>query len=179
MRRTLDTLYRLAAAAGALCLFAILVLVATQVGARLLDWGLTSLGLAATGFIVPSLAEIAGYLLAAATFLALADTLAHAVHIRVNLVSERLPARVRGVLDGLVAFVAAALCVFATYALGAYALKSLEHGDVSYGMVRVPLALPQGVMCLGLFVLAIALIDQGVAAFRGRPRAGAVDQRGL
>lgn len=86
MRRTLDTLYSVAGALAALCLVAIAVLVALQIGARLLDYALVFTGLTPTRFIVPSLTEIAGFLLAGATFLALADTLAKNVHIRVDLV---------------------------------------------------------------------------------------------
>ena len=170
MRRALDALYSLCAALAALCLVAIAALVAVQVGARLLDTGLVALGQAPTGFNVPSLAEIGGYLLAAATFLALADTLARNVHIRVDLLTTRLPERARAVLDGVVALVAAGIAAFGAYATGALALKSYSYGDVSYGMVPVPLALPQATLALGLGVLAIALVDEALCAFSGDDR---------
>ena len=173
MRRALDMLYTIAAGAAALCLVAILVLVALQIAARILDFALVALALPPTRFIVPSLAEISGFLLAAATFLALADTLAKNVHIRVDLLTTRLPQRARRIVDGVVALCGAAISAFATYALGALALKSLSYGDVSYGMVAVPLALPQAVLALGLLVLTIALIDEAVLAFSGaRPDRG-------
>ncbi|TFF17986.1 TRAP transporter small permease [Jiella endophytica] len=170
MRHALDTLYRMAGWLAAFCLVAILVLVALQVGARLLDWGLTSLGTGATGFAVPGLAEIGGFLLGASTFLALAETLAKNVHIRVDLLTTRLPERPRQILDGVVALIGAALAAFATYALAALAMKSLTYGDVSYGLVAVPLALPQGCLAAGLLVFTIALIDEAVLAFSGDDR---------
>ncbi|MEF2072056.1 TRAP transporter small permease subunit [Consotaella aegiceratis] len=170
MRRSLATLYRLAGLLAAACLLGIASLVALQIAGRLVDWALVALGQRAFGFMIPSLAEICGFLLAGATFLALADTLAANVHIRVDLVAERLPAGVRRVVDGLVALLAAAIAGFATYALALYSLKSFEHGDVSYGMVRVPLALPQAAMTLGLLILTIALVEEAVLAFRGLTR---------
>ena len=170
MRRALDTLYSLCAGLAALCLVAIAALVAVQVGARLLDNALVFVGLAPTGFNVPSLAEIGGYLLAGATFLALADTLAKNVHIRVDLLTTRLPERARSILDGLVALTGAAIAGFGAYATFAFALKSHRFGDVSYGMVAVPLALPQSALALGLAVLAVALIDEAVMALTGNDR---------
>ncbi|MCB8838634.1 TRAP transporter small permease [Aurantimonas sp. VKM B-3413] len=170
MRRALDMLYTIAAGAAALCLVAILVLVSLQIAARILDFALVALGVSPTRFIVPSLAEISGFLLAAATFLALADTLAKNVHIRVDLLTTRLPERSRRIVDGGVALCSAAISAFATYALAALALKSLSYGDVSYGMVAVPLALPQAVLALGLLILTIALIDEAVLAFSGQDR---------
>ncbi|MBP0618223.1 TRAP transporter small permease [Jiella mangrovi] len=167
MRRALDTLYLTAGWLAALCLVAILVLVGLQVGARLVDWGLTALGAGATGFSIPGLAEIGGFLLGASTFLALADTLAKNVHIRVDLLTQRLPERPRQILDGIVALLGAALAAFATYALAALAMKSLSYGDVSYGLVAVPLAVPQGCLAVGLLVLTIALVDEAAKAFSG------------
>ena len=170
MRRVLDTLYSAAAAVAALCLLAILLLVAAQVGARTLDVLLVAAGISPTRFVVPSLAEIAGFLLAGATFLALADTLAKNVHIRVDLLTARLPDGLRQNVDGVVALLGAGVAGFGAYATGALALKSFSFGDVSYGMVAVPLALPQATLALGLAILTIALVDEAVLAFTGRDR---------
>ena len=74
MRRALDTLYRAALWASALCLVAIALLVGLQLAGRLLDGALALLHLPRTDFVILSLNEICGYLLAAASFLALAGT---------------------------------------------------------------------------------------------------------
>lgn len=58
LRITLDTVYRAAGVAAALCLIAILVLIVLQMVAR---W---------TGAIFPGAANYAGYAMAAASFLA-------------------------------------------------------------------------------------------------------------
>lgn len=171
MHRPLAALYRLSAGLAAVCLALIAGLVALQVLARLLDWGLVFLGEPAAGFIVPSLAEISGFLLAGATFLALADTLAHNVHIRVSLLTERLMMPASGILEGVVAVLGAGISGFSAYALAAYAFKSFSYGDVSYGIIAVPLGLPQAAMALGLVVLTVALIEEAVLGFAGRRRA--------
>lgn len=170
MRIVLQAMYRLSAWVAAGCLLTILGLVTVQVCARLLDWALVVFGGTAVGFLVPSLAEIAGFLLGAATFLALAGTLAAGVHIRVNLVTERLPERARDLLDGIVSFVAAGLSAYAAYALSGFAWRSYQYNDVSYGMVQVPLALPQAVMAFGLIVLTLALLDDAYQSFAHRRR---------
>lgn len=170
MRRTLDTLYSLSAVLAALCLVAIAALVALQVGGRILDAILIEVGAEPFRFAIPSLAEISGFLLAGATFLALADTLAKNVHIRVDLLTTRLPDGTRRIVDGVVALVGAAIIGFAAYAMGALALKSFTFNDVSYGMVAVPLALPQGAAAFGLLVFAIALVDEALLAFSGNDR---------
>ena len=73
VRRTLNAIYDLAGFVAALCLLAILVVIVAQMSTR---W---------MGISVPGLSEYAGYLMAAASFLAFAHGLNRGVHIRVNL----------------------------------------------------------------------------------------------
>src|SRR3989304_1148006 len=85
MRRFLDQLYRASLYASAICLATIAALVGLQLAGRLLDGTLALLHLPRTDFVILSLAEISGYLLAAASFLALAPTLKAGAHIRVTM----------------------------------------------------------------------------------------------
>jgi TRAP-type C4-dicarboxylate transport system permease small subunit len=159
MRRFLDGLYVSAGVAGALAIFLIFALVGFQISARLLDWLMRTLGLDVIGLIVPSIAEICGFLLAAGSFLALPYTLVRGGHIRIGIVVNRLPAAVQRAAEVLAGAGAALLCAYATVALARLALRSLSFGDVSYGIVPIPLALPQAMMALGLAVMTVALID--------------------
>ena len=109
MRRALDTLYRAALWASALCLVAIALLVGLQLAGRLLDGALALLHLPRTDFVILSLNEICGYLLAAASFLALAGTLKAGAHIRVTMVLAALSERTRYFVE-LWAFGFAAAC---------------------------------------------------------------------
>lgn len=174
MRKLLDGAYRLAGYAAAASLVLIFSMVFLQVSARLLDVAMRAVGLPPIGFIVPSIAEICGFLLASASFLALAYTLTIGGHIRVGILVGRLPAGTKRFVETLTGLVAAALAFYFTYAVGALALKSWRFNDVSYGFVPVPLWLPQGVMTLGLALLGIALIDITWRSFsRGEPMPGA------
>lgn len=168
MRRFLDMLYLCAGVAAAIALFLIFALVTVQLCARMLDGLLRLAGQPALGFIIPSIAEICGFLLAAASFLALSHTLTVGGHIRVSLVLSRLGPSARRVVETFVALLAAVGAAYAAVALAMLAWRSLQYGDVSYGIVPIPLALPQAVMSLGTLVLAIALIDVAIRAWRDR-----------
>jgi putative tricarboxylic transport membrane protein len=90
VRRVLDELYRITLWLSALCLCAIALLVGLQLAGRLLDGTLALLHLPRTDFVILSLNEICGYLLACASFLALAGTLKAGAHIRVTMVLAAL-----------------------------------------------------------------------------------------
>jgi TRAP-type C4-dicarboxylate transport system permease small subunit len=170
MRCFLDNLYRTALWASALCLVAIALMVGAQLAARLSDGALALLHLPRTEFVILSLNEICGYLLAAASFLALAGTLKAGAHIRVTLVLAALSERTRRYVEIWAFGFAAAACGYMTYQLANFAWVSLRFHEVSPGVVRVPLVYPQAAMALGALVLTIALIDELIIVLtRGRP----------
>jgi len=174
VRTLLDGAYRLAGYAAAVALVLIFMLVLIQVGARLADSAMRLAGLPPLGFIVPSIAEICGFLLAAASFLALSHTLTIGGHIRVGILVERLPAGLRRVVETASGVAAALLAGYFTYAVTELALKSWRYNDVSYGFVPAPLWLPQSAMALGLLLLTVALVDvTWRTATRGQPLPGA------
>ena len=70
-------------------------MVGMQLAGRIVDGTLALVGLPRTEFNILSLNEIGGYLLAAATFLALAGTLKSGAHIRVTMVLGMLNERAR------------------------------------------------------------------------------------
>jgi TRAP-type C4-dicarboxylate transport system permease small subunit len=171
MRCFLDHLYRAALLAAALCLVAIALLVGAQLAGRLLDGTLALLHLPRTDFVILSLDEICGYLLAGASFLALAGTLKAGAHIRVTLVLAALSERTRRHLEIWAFGFAAAASGYMTYQLANFAWVSLRFHEVSAGVVRVPLAYPQAAMALGALILTVALIDEVIIILliRGRP----------
>jgi TRAP-type C4-dicarboxylate transport system permease small subunit len=170
MRRILDTLYEVSLWLSALCLVAIAALVGLQLAARLLDGALALVHLPRTDFVILSLAEISGYLLAASSFLALASTLKAGVHIRVTMVLSALGEQYRHYLE-IVAFAfATAAVAYMTWNLASFAWVSFRFHEVSSGIIRVPLAYPQAMMALGSLILVIALLDETVIVVRqGRP----------
>jgi len=170
VRRALDTLYRAALWASALCLVAIALLVGVQLAARLVDGALALMHLPRTELVILSLNEICGYLLAAASFLALAGTLKAGAHIRVTMVLAALNDRARRYVELWAFGFAAAASAYMTGHLASFAWVSFLFNEVSPGVIRVPLAYPQATMALGALILTIALVDELlIVARRGYP----------
>ena len=170
MRHFLDALYRATLWLSALCLVLIALMVGAQLAGRLIDGLLNLVGLAPIGFVVLSLAEIGGYLLAAASFLALAGTLKSGVHIRVTLVLAMMSERTRRYVELWAFGAAAAASGYMTYQFVNFAWFSLRFYEVSPGVLPVPLAIPQAMMALGSMTLTVALVDEVFIVFgRGRP----------
>jgi len=170
VRRALDTLYRAALWASALCLVAIALLVGVQLAARLVDGALALAHLPRTELVILSLNEICGYLLAAASFLALAGTLKAGAHIRVTMVLAALSERTRRYVELWAFGFAAAASAYMTGHLANFAWVSFLFHEVSAGVIRVPLMYPQAAMAIGSLILTIALVDELlIVASRGRP----------
>jgi TRAP-type C4-dicarboxylate transport system permease small subunit len=128
------------------------------------------LGMVPYGFIVEGLAEIAGYLLATASLLALALALKSASHIRITLILAALGPRPRWYFELFAIAVSTAFSIYMTLRMGLLAYDSWVYNEVSFGLVPVQLAYPQAAMALGLLVFSIALIDELVITFRtGKP----------
>lgn len=168
MRTALDALYRLAGALAAAALVAIAILVSIQVIGRLIDGARQFVGLDPYGLLVPSLAEIAGFLLVAASFLALSSTLRHGVHIRVNILLQHIPSGPARALEIWVLGVAVVLVGYFAWNAALLTLDSYKYNEVSFGIIPVPLWIPQTVMTLGLGVFCVALVDDLVCALTGR-----------
>jgi TRAP-type C4-dicarboxylate transport system permease small subunit len=145
-------------------------MVGAQLAGRLIDGALKLAGLPVAGIVILSLAEIAGYLLAAASFLALAGTLKSGTHIRVTMVLGALPENWRHKVELWAFGASAAFAAYITWQLVLFAFVSWQFDEVSHGVIRVPLAIPQAAMAVGALVFTIALIDEFVIVLtRGRP----------
>ena len=107
---------------------------------------------------IPSYADFSGFMLAGATFLAMAHTLRAGGHIRVNLVVSRLPKSAQFIAECFVLITATALIAYATYFMGALVAESVHYGDVSNGIIPVPLWIPQGVAAFGIGLLLVAIV---------------------
>jgi len=168
MRTFLDRLYSLSGGIAAAFICAIALIVLAQVAANLIDQ-LASLVLGEPiGLVVPSYANFAGYFLTGATFFALAYTLKRGAHIRVTLVIQLLGPRVRQVVEVWCILVGLAIAGFFTWYTFGLVQDSYRFGDMSTGMVAIPIWIPQGALVLGGGVLTIALLDELVTALAGR-----------
>lgn len=156
MRRLLDALYDGAAWLAALCMVGLLVTVLLEVAGRQL------------GFQLPGSDAYAGYLMAAAGFLALAHTLKKGEHIRVTLLLHALRGRARRALELWALAAASALAwLGAVYSARLVWQSHLFH-DISTGNDATPLWLPQLGMALGTAILAVAFVDELLLEWRGQ-----------
>lgn len=166
LRKTLDRLYNLAGAIAALAILFICVVVSAQVGLNIL----ARFGGPSLSFTIPSYADFAGFALATASFLGLAYTLRAGDHIRVNLLLVRLPERAQWRLEICTLAGAGAMAAYAAWFALSLMRESLRYGDLSPGIIAVPLWIPQLSMVAGLTLLAIAFFDSMVEVIRaGRP----------
>lgn len=168
MRKALDTLYAGALAMACLAMVAIAALVLTQILSRVLDRAIVLAGAAPLGFSIPSLSDFGGFLFVAAATLALPATLRQGGHVRVTLLLQLGGKRLQRFLTLLVLLTAVCLAAFAAWHSGAQAFDSWRFNSVSFGMVRVPLWIPQSVMTVGFGLLVLALIDEMITALRGK-----------
>jgi TRAP-type C4-dicarboxylate transport system permease small subunit len=168
VRTFLERLYAGALAMAALAIVSIAVLVLIQVAGRIVDRIALSTGSQSFGIAVPSLAEIGGFLFVGSAFLALAGTFRSAGHVRVTMLVRLAGPKARQAMTLLALAMAVALAGFAAWNAGVQALDSWRFDSVSYGMVRIPLWIPQGFMTLGLGVFLVALVDELVVALTGR-----------
>jgi TRAP-type C4-dicarboxylate transport system permease small subunit len=156
MRKALDALYNGAAALAALCLVGLLAMVVLSIVSRQLN------------FHVPGTDAYAGYLMAAAGFLALAHTLKRGEHIRVTLILAALSGRWKKGLElWALGFATALTATFAWYCCR-LAWQSHNFHDISTSSDATPLWLPQLGMAVGTVILAIAFLDELVLEILGK-----------
>lgn len=172
MRKALDLIYLAAGALSAICILTICALVTMQVIFNLI----TKLFGTQFAYTIPSYADFAGFLLAAASFLALAYTLKHEGHIRVTLFRDFLKGPLGHAVEVVTLGLAAVAAAFMTYAMIGHLQESISYGDVSTGIIPVPLWLPQSTLVLGLALFTLALVDDLVCTILGVPKAGHLDQ---
>ena len=156
MRRLLDGLYTGAAALAALCMVVLLGTVLLSIVSRQLQ------------FTVAGLDAYAGYLMAAAGFLALAHTLKRGEHIRVTLVINLLRGRWKKGAEIWALAAATLLALLFAYYSCKLAWQSHVFNDISTGNDATPLWLPQIAMATGTVVLAVAFVDELVMEILGR-----------
>lgn len=154
--RALDWLFHGGGILAAIFLAAVGLLTLAQILGRLL------------GFLVPSGAEFAGFAMAASTFFALAWTLRMGSHIRVSLFVQKLQPRYRTAVEIWCLVIAAGFVGLLAYSAALMVWDSYDFGDLSTGLLAVPLWIPQTAMALGVILLEVAIVEQLVLVLRGR-----------
>ncbi|HEY5718396.1 MAG TPA: TRAP transporter small permease [Motiliproteus sp.] len=155
MKLIRDKFYLASGYASGVCIILIMLIILAQIVGRFF------------GFIVPSAEDFSGYALAAATFFGLAYTFREGGHIRVTLVIQHWPKRIRHLQElGVLAF-ALALTSFMDYYCWHMVWESYVFEEVSYGYIPIPLWMPQVPVGLGALALNVAVLDDLVVLLTG------------
>lgn len=164
MRGALNWFYEGCGKLAALGLILIGVFVLAQVLGRLV------------GVPVSGADDLAGYAMASSSFLGLAHTFNRGAHVRVTLVLDQLTSNGQRYLD-MVALLACVLVVgFLLWYTADLTIESAVMGEVAVGLLRIPTAVPQAFMTLGIAALFVALVDALVLRLRGEVPAYALGQ---
>jgi TRAP-type C4-dicarboxylate transport system permease small subunit len=160
VRRGLDALYDTAAWLAAACMIGLLAMVLLSIAGRQLH------------FHVPGTDAYAGYLMAAAGFLALAHTLKRREHIRVSVLLDRLHGKARRALEVWALAAATLLAALAAWYSVRLAWQSRVFHDISTSSDATPLWIPQTAMAVGMVILLVAFVDELVLELRGQGHGG-------
>jgi TRAP-type C4-dicarboxylate transport system permease small subunit len=150
----LGHLYDVGVALAALCVAFTALLVIAQIVGRL------------AGVLVPSVPEVAGFMLGATIFLALPATMRRGEHIRIDLFLPHLPAFLRLALEIGYRLVGALLMIFLTYQLSLLAYDSWYFGDRSAGLVGIPVWIAQAAMTVGSLLMVVRFSEEAVSLIR-------------
>ncbi len=155
MRRRLDQLYASAAALAALAVLLIFVLmIAASVG-RLLEWRV--------GWVN----DVVSWLCAAAAFLAMAHAFKFGDFVRVTLLLEQLPPRLRRAFEVCALAVAALAIGYLAFWAARYTWESWRFDDIANNMVVIPMWIPQASFVLGSGLFLLAVLDELVVVLAG------------
>lgn len=147
LRRILDFLYVLSGFVAALCLISILGLIVLQMLAR---W---------TGEVFPGAPNYAGYAMAAASFFAFANALGRGAHIRVSILLNVVPARIKYGMELWCFGTGAIISAYFTYYAYQFVYFSWRFNEVSQGQDAIHLWIPQSVMVVGGALLTLCMLD--------------------
>lgn len=118
-------------------------------------------------YVPQSADDFAGYSMLASSFLALAHTFGRGEHVRVTLLIQRLQGRARRWAELWCLAAGTFLSGFLAWYCVKLMLDSRTFGDMSTGLVAIPLWIPQVFMAIGACVLFIAMVEQLVVVAIG------------
>lgn len=155
MRRVLDTLYAVSGALAALCIACIGALMLAQAFGR--EFGL----------LIRGADDITAWLSAAAAFLALGHTFRHGELVRVGIMVQQLPARARWWAEVFALGITVVFVAYMAWSVLSFVIDSWRFKEVSQGLIRIPIWIPQLGFAVGVVIFFIAVLDDLVTHLRG------------
>ena len=131
------------------------------------------------GMLLRGADDIVAWLCAATAFLALAHTFRRGELVRIGLVIERLPPRVRRPVNVAALAIALLFAAYMAYAVVRFVYESWKFQEVAQGLIQIPIWIPQLSFAAGALILFVAVLDEFVVLARGGTPAyqAAEDQR--
>jgi TRAP-type C4-dicarboxylate transport system permease small subunit len=165
LRRFLDRLYAASGALAALCLASIALVMLAQAGMREL------------GLLLRGADDIVAWLCAASAFLALGHTFRRGELVRVGLLIDALPPRVRRPVNIAALVITLLFSGYMAYAVVLFVWQSWKFNEVAQGLIQIPIWIPQASFVLGALILFVAVLDELVIlAGGGTPAYEAAEQ---
>jgi len=118
------------------------------------------------GFSTEATTEVTGYLMAIGMSWGMAGTLFERGHVRIDVLVQKLPLKVRVWLH--MASLLALLVSTAFFVYGAYSLArdSWELGATDLSTLRMPMVVPQGLWAAGLALLLLTVVAMAARSLR-------------
>jgi TRAP-type C4-dicarboxylate transport system permease small subunit len=155
VRKALDRLYDAAGYLAAFFVFGIFAVMIAQTVMR--EAGLRTSGAD----------DLTRWFSAAGAFLAMAHAFRHGDFVRVTLLLERVGPRARRGLELLSLAIGSVFCAYLAYWATRSTFESWKYGEMSDGVIAVPMWIPQLSFAVGAILLAVAVVDQLVVVIRG------------
>ena len=151
----MDRLYAASGGLAAVCLASIAVVMLAQAAMREL------------GMLLRGADDIVSWLCAGSAFLALGHTFRRGELVRIGLVVDRLPARVRRPVNLAALAVSVAFVGYMAYAVILFVYESWQFNEVAQGLIQIPIWIPQMSFVLGALILFVAMLDELLVLARG------------
>jgi TRAP-type C4-dicarboxylate transport system permease small subunit len=155
LRKGLDFLYDAAGYLAAFFVFGIFVLMIAQTVMR------------ETGMKSGGTDDLVSWFCAASAFLAFAHTFRYGDFVRVTLLIDMLGPRARRAQETASLAIAALFTGYLAWWCARYVFESWQYGEVSTGLLVVPIWIPQLSFLVGAILLFVAVVDQLVTVLRG------------
>ena len=153
---TLDALYRLAGGLAALLLVMLCGMILWSILARLI------------GAYAGGATDVAGYVMASSTFLALPYAFRAGAHIRVQLLVQRLTGETRRRVEIAVLALMTIITTFLAWYMTRLAYDSWDFGERSQGADAILVWIPQTPVAVGAWLLAVAVAHTFAEVLAGR-----------
>lgn len=155
MRRFLDRLYLAAGGIGA-C-FVLLIGVVMIAQSVLREFGVR------TG----AANDLVAWFCAAASFFAMAHAFKHGDFVRVTLLLERLPPRLRHIFELTSLSIGTVAVAYLAFWANKFTYDSFMFNERAQGLLPIPIWIPQASFALGSLLLLVAVVDELIIVLRG------------